>query len=87
MLRINRKASGNVVFTLSGRIDQGDITELEALIAAEGADRPIILDLKDLTLTGEDGITFLAHCEASGIALANCDPYVREWITIQNKGG
>jgi hypothetical protein len=22
----------------------------------------------------------------AGIALANCDPYVREWITIQNNG-
>jgi hypothetical protein len=42
--------------------------------------------LKDMTLTGEDGIAFLARCEAAGIELANCDPYVREWITIQNKG-
>jgi hypothetical protein len=39
-----------------------------------------------MTLTGEDGIAFLARCEAAGIELANCDPYVREWITIQNKG-
>jgi hypothetical protein len=59
---------------------------MEALIAAEGKDRNIILDLKDMTLTGQDGITFLAQCEATGIALANCDPYVREWITMQNSG-
>ena len=72
-----------MVFTLSGRIDNEHIAELEALIAAEGKDRRIILDLKDMTLTGQDGINFLAKCEAADVALANCDPYVREWITRQ----
>lgn len=83
MLRIYRTANGDVVFTLSGRIDEENIAELKALIAAEGKDRRIILDLKDMTLTGQDGINFLAKCEADGIALVNCDPYVREWITGQ----
>jgi hypothetical protein len=86
MLRIHRKENGEVVFTISGQIDKEHIAELEALIAAEGKDRRIILDLKDMTLTGEDGIAFLARYEAAGIALANCDPYVREWITMQNDG-
>jgi hypothetical protein len=83
MLRIQRTANGEVVFTLSGRIDKEDVPELEALIAAEGKDRRIILDLKDMTLTGQDGINFLAQCEATGIELASCDPYVREWISRQ----
>jgi len=86
MLRIHRKANGVVVFTLSGRIDKEHVAELEKLIGAEGKDRHIILDLKDMTLTGQDGIAFLAQCEAAAIELANCDPYVREWITIHNKG-
>ena len=72
-----------MVFTLSGQIQKEHIAELEALIAAEVKDRRIILDLKDLTLTGQDVITFLAQCEAAGVRLANCDPYVREWITRQ----
>jgi anti-anti-sigma regulatory factor len=86
LLRIQRKANGDVVFSLSGRIDKGNIAELEALIGAEGKDRRIVLDLKDMTLTGQDGINFLAQCEAAGVALVNCDPYVREWITGQNGG-
>ena len=86
MLKIHRKANGDVVFALSGRMDNEHIAELEALIAAEGKDRRIILDLKDMTLTGQDGINFLAQSEAAGIALANCDPYVREWITRQKEG-
>ncbi len=81
MLRISRKANGDVVFSLSGRIGVENIAELEALIAAEGKDRSITLDLKDLTLIGEDGVSFLTHCETAGIALVNCAPYVREWIT------
>ena len=83
MLKIYRKANGDVVFTLSGRLDQEHLAELEALIGAEGKDRRIVLDLKDMTLTGQDGIDFLAGCEAAGIALVNCDPYVREWIRRQ----
>jgi anti-anti-sigma regulatory factor len=86
MLRIDKKANGDVVFTLSGRIDKEHIAGLEALIGAEGKDRRVILDLKDMTLTGQDGINFLAQCEAAGIALVNCDPYVREWITRQGFG-
>ena len=86
MLRIHRKSNGDIIFTLSGRIDKDSIADLEALIAVEKKDRRIILDLKDMTLTGQDGISFLAQCETAGIALLNCDPYVREWITIQNKG-
>jgi anti-anti-sigma regulatory factor len=81
MLRVRRKANGDVVFELIGRIDKEHIAELEALIGAEEKTRRIILDLKDMTLTGHDGIVFLAQCERDGIALLNCDPYIREWIT------
>ena len=64
-LEFTGKTNGEVVFTLSGQIDKEHIAELEALIAAEGKDRRIILDLKDMTLTGEDGITFLARVRSS----------------------
>jgi anti-anti-sigma regulatory factor len=86
LLRIHRTENGDVVFSLSGRIDKENIAELQELVGAEGKDRRIILDLKNMTLTGQDGITFLAQCETAGIALVNCDPYVREWITGQNNG-
>ena len=77
---------GRVVFTISGRPDAEHIAELQTLIGAEGKDRRIILDLKDVTLTGQDVIDFLNRYEASGTALVNCDPYVREWITRQQSG-
>lgn len=81
MLRIHRSENGQVVFTLSGRIDKEHIAELERLIAAETNGRRVVLNLKDITLAGQDEVTFLARCEAAGIALVNCAPYIRDWIT------
>jgi len=86
MFRIHRSENGEVVFTISGRLDAEHIAELETVIVAEAKGRRIILDLKDMTLTGRDGIDFLSRCEAAGIALVNCDPYVREWITREGSG-
>ncbi len=86
MFRIHRSQNGEVVFSISGRLDAEHIAELETVIAAEAEGRRIILDLKDMTLTGQDGIDFLTRCEASDIALVNCDPYVREWMTRQKSG-
>ena len=86
MLRISKSSNGEVVFALSGRIDSENVKELESLIRAEGTDRRIVIDLKSVTLAGEDGIIFLARCEAGNITLVNCLPYIREWITKQNNG-
>ena len=75
MLRIGRKADGDVVFTLSGRIDKEHIVELEALIAAEGKDRRIVFNLKELTsLRNPDGMCFfLLSAKCLALQLANCD--------------
>jgi anti-anti-sigma regulatory factor len=81
MLKIQKTSNEQVVFTLSGQMNEENIAELEALIRSEANSRPIVLDLKDLTLAGRDAISFLEHCEAGGIRLTNCAPYVREWIT------
>jgi anti-anti-sigma regulatory factor len=86
MLRIQRSGNEEVIFTLSGRIDEEDIAELETLVRSEADGRRIVLDLKDLTLAGRDAINFLERCEADGIALKNCARYIREWITRQRNG-
>ena len=86
MLRIQRSENGEVVFTLSGQMDEEPIAELETLINAEANGRRIVLDLKDLTLVNEDAITFLEHCESKNITLENCPPYIREWIKRQRRG-
>ena len=86
MLRISRSSNGQVVFKLSGRMGLEDISKLETLIKSEANGRHIVLDLKDVTLAGQDAITFLDRCEADNITLKNCAAYVREWITRQRGG-
>jgi hypothetical protein len=87
MLRIQRFSNGQVVFTLSGRIDEESTGELERLIRSEPNGRSIVLDLKDLTLVGQDAIVFLERCESDGVTLMNCPGYIREWITRQRAQG
>jgi len=81
MLKIQRAANGQVVFTVSGRMDAENVDELRALFASEAKGRRIVLDLKDLTLVDRDAVRFLEHCEADSIELKNCPAYIREWIT------
>jgi len=47
MLKIQRSSNGQVVFTLSGQIDEEHIAELETYIRAEANAQSIVLDLKD----------------------------------------
>jgi len=70
---------------VSGQMDEEPIAELETLISSEENGRPIILDLKDLTLVNENAIAFLERCEANSITLKNCPAYVREWINAQRR--
>jgi anti-anti-sigma regulatory factor len=86
MLKIQRSSNGQVVYTLSGEINEEEIAELEALIRSEAKGRTIVLDLKNLTLVGRDAISFLGRCEADGIRLQHCAGYVREWITRERLG-
>ena len=83
MLRIQRSGNGETVFAISGRMRGEHIFELENLLAAEPKGQHVVLNLKDLILAGQDVIDFLARCEERGIALRNCAPYIREWITRQ----
>jgi hypothetical protein len=85
MLRIQRTANGQVIFTLCGRMDQDNTAEVEALITSEAQGRPIGLDLKDVTIVNQDAIDFLERCDANGIALKNCPAYIREWIAGQRR--
>ena len=80
MLRISRVANGEVVFSLSGRMDAENVGEIETPLSAEASDRIIVLDLKDLRLVDQDVVSFLRRCEAGGIQLKNCPAYIREWI-------
>ena len=80
MLKIQRSANGSVVFTLSGRIETADVTELQRLFELESTSRHLVMDLNDVALADRDAVSFLMRCEENGIRIENCPPYIREWI-------
>ena len=85
MLRVERLSNGEVVFRLSGRMHKENVGDLEELLRSETKDRPIVLDLRDVTLVNDDAVSFLSRSEADSITLRICPAYIREWITRQRR--
>jgi hypothetical protein len=80
-LRIQRSAHGRIViFALSGRIESEYVEELERIFGLELGYQSIALNLKDVTLVDQEGVRFLARCEAGGWELTDCPAYIREWM-------
>ena len=85
MLRIQRTANGEVAFTVSGRLEADNLSELSALLAAESAGRRLVLDLHDLILVDRDAVRFLQVCERDGIVFRHCPAYIRAWIAREGE--
>jgi anti-anti-sigma regulatory factor len=85
MLKIQRSSNEDVLFTLIGRIEVEDVSELQRLFGLEGVGRRIALDLQDVTLIDRDSVKFLASCEADSIRLENCPAFIRAWIDREKK--
>ena len=80
MLRITRKINGQVVFKVSGELTEENVSEMEALIAAEVKGKRIVLDCTDLRSVDGEAVKFLEKWEADSIKLKNCGLYIRERI-------
>jgi anti-anti-sigma regulatory factor len=79
-LRIDRSTRQRfTVFTLSGRLEAEQVTELTELFDRDY--RNIILDLREVRLADRVAIKFLRACAANGMKLENCPAYVCEWMS------
>jgi len=79
--RIENAARGTfTVFILSGRIETPAIAELRRLFKCQTDYQDIVLDLKDVSVIDREVMRFLLRCEAVGVRLENCTPYIREWM-------
>jgi anti-anti-sigma regulatory factor len=80
-LKIDVSSDGQSrILRLSGRIDGEHLAELQAQI---GGDTPrVVLDLEDVTVVDLEAVRLLRMCEAEGLRLLNCPPYIREWIRV-----
>ena len=81
MWKVQRIANDEfVILRVSGHLESEQLTELQKVVASEGGDANVVLDLKEVRLVDQDAVTFLAQCEANGTKLRNCPAYIREWI-------
>ncbi len=83
MLRITRKANGEVVFKVSGQLNSRNVAEVGTLIEAEKNGSRIVLDLTDLRSVDGEAVKSLDKWQADSIKLKNCAGYIREWIRRQ----
>ena len=78
-LKIEKYADGDsTTIRLIGRMQAEHLEELEKQIRESGP--AITLDLDEVTLVDVEIVRFLGTCEAWGVTLLNCSPYIRDWI-------
>ena len=78
-LKIEKYSTGHsTTIRLIGRMRAEHLGELEKQIRESGP--AITLDLEEVTLVDVEIVRFLGACEARGVMLLNCSPYIRDWI-------
>jgi hypothetical protein len=64
---------------LCGELRSEHLDQLKAEIERRGP--MLVLDLEELDLVDVEAVRFLNACEAKGISVSNCSPYIRAWMT------
>jgi hypothetical protein len=78
-LRIER-VKGRI--RLSGEFRFGHLDQVKTEIERQS---PVVLDLEEVDLIDLEGVRFLNACEANGVSILHCSPYIREWM-LQERG-
>ena len=85
-LKIETASDGRTTsLRLNGRIAEEHLDELEAQVRRHQP--PLVLDLDEVTLVDLAVVRFLIACEAKGIELRHCAPYIREWMVGEQGRG
>jgi len=85
VLRIEKVSDRpHMILRLSGRLQSEHVAQLKAQI--EGSTQRVILDLEEVKLVDRDAVRFLGLCEANGVKLNQCSPYIRDWINRERAG-
>ena len=85
-LKIETTSDGHTAsLRLIGRIEAQYLDELEAQVRRH---RPLlVLDLAEVTLVDVAVVRFLIACEAQGIELRHCAPYISAWMVCEQGRG
>src|SRR6266566_7178245 len=82
--KIERHADGQqTTFRLIGYLQAEHLEVLKAQLESHGP--RTVLDLDEVTLVDVEVMRFLGGCEAAGIAVLHCPPYIREWIAREQR--
>jgi hypothetical protein len=78
-LRIEKTVDrrGTIV-SLIGRVQAEDLPEVARQLEDSGPGT--VLQLDEVMLVDVDVVRFLNRCEAEGVQLLDCSPYIREWM-------
>ena len=63
---------------LSGELRSEHLDQVKTELQKCGASA--VLDLEEVNLADVEGVRFLNGCEAKGISVVHCSPYIREWM-------
>ena len=83
-MKIERASSGGeTTIRLIGRFQSEHIEDLKRQLQGNG---PLwVLDLEEVTLVDVEVVGFLRACEAEGVEILHCSPYIREWMLREGK--
>ena len=68
---------------LSGELRSEHLGQLKTEIERCGP--PVVLDLEELDLVDIEAVRFLNECEAKGISVQQCSPFIRTWMSRDRK--
>lgn len=84
-VRIEKASDGqSTMIRLCGRMRAEHLDELKAQIN-EGTSS-VALDLEEVIVVDVDVVRFLGMCQAHGIRLVHCSPYIENWIDKELSG-
>lgn len=83
-MRIEKHSQGGTTtIRLIGRFQSEHVGELKKQLQHGGS--RFVLDLAEVTLVEVGVVRFLGICEAGGVEIVNCSPYIREWMKQERK--
>jgi len=68
---------------LIGHLQAAHLEALQAQLESNGP--RTVLDLDEVTLVDVEVVRFLGTCEQEGTELLHCPPYIREWISREQR--
>ena len=63
---------------LSGELRSEHLGQVQAEIDRCGTSA--VLDVEEVDLVDIESVRFLNRCEANGISVLNCSPYIKQWM-------